>query len=109
MPPCFSTERYRVFDSSGKEGVIVNNEHITGGTETCILIDGTVRRTPVAEIETETPYYAGKVKAVRMENPLYDLIIGNVPSMSNEINDPVEAQVVATTAQAKQQPSQVSH
>ena len=44
------------------------------GTETCILIDGTVRRTPVAEIEIETPYYSGRVKAVCMENPLYDVI-----------------------------------
>jgi len=33
---------------------------MTGGTETCILIDGTVRRTPVAEIEIKTPYYTGK-------------------------------------------------
>jgi len=37
---------------------------MTGGTETCILIDGTVRKTPVAEIEIETPYYSGRVKAV---------------------------------------------
>ena len=44
---------------------------MTGGTETCILIDGTVRRTPVAEIEIETLYYTGKAKAVCMDNPLY--------------------------------------
>ena len=43
---------------------------MTGGIETCILIDGTVRRMPVAEIETETPYYTGEVKAVCMHNPL---------------------------------------
>ena len=57
---------------------LVDDEQMTGGTETCILIDGTVRRTPVAEIEIETPYYTRKVKAVCMENPLYDAIIGNV-------------------------------
>ena len=49
---CFSTERYRMFDSSGNRE-LVNKEQIAGGTETCILIDGTVRRTPVAEIEIE--------------------------------------------------------
>jgi len=44
-------------------------------TETCILIDGTVRRTPVAQIEIETTYYTGKVKAVCMDNPLYDVVV----------------------------------
>ena len=34
---------------------LVDDEQMTGGTETCILIDGTVKRTPVAEIEIETP------------------------------------------------------
>jgi len=81
----------------------VDDEQMTGGTETCILIAGTVRRTPVAEIEIETPYYTGKVKAVCMDNPLYDVIIGNVPGVSDEDNTRLEAQVVVTRAQAKQQ------
>jgi len=46
---------------------LVDDEQMTGGTETCILIDGTVRRMPVAEIQIETPSYTGKVKAVCME------------------------------------------
>jgi len=49
---------------------LVDDEQMTGGTETCTLIDGTVRRTPIAEIQIETPYYTGKVKAVCMDNPL---------------------------------------
>ena len=43
-----------------------------------MVIDGTVRKTPVAEVEVNTPYYQGKVRAVRMRNPLYDVIIGNI-------------------------------
>jgi len=82
---------------------LVDDEQMTGGTETCILIDGTVRRTPVAEIEIETPYYTGKVKAVCMDNPLYDAIIGNVPGVSDEDNTRLEAQAVVTRAQDKQQ------
>ena len=81
----------------------MDDEQMTGGTETCILIAGTVRRTPVAEIEIETPYYTGKVKAVCMDNPLYDVIIGNVPGVSDEDNTRLEAQAVVTRAQAKQQ------
>jgi len=82
---------------------LVDDEQMTGGTETCILIDGTVRRTPVAEVEIETPYYTGKVKAVCMESPLYDVIIGNVLGVSDEDNTWLESQAVVTRAQAKQQ------
>jgi len=82
---------------------LVDDEQMTGGTETCILIDGTVRRTPVAEIEIEMPYYTGKVTAVCMDNPLYDVIIGNMPGVSDEDNTRLEVQAVVTRAQAKQQ------
>ena len=75
---------------------------MTGGTETCTLIVGTVRRTPVAEIEIEKPYYTDKVKAVCIYNPLYDVIIGNVPGVSDEDNTRLEAQAVVTRAHAKQ-------
>jgi len=44
-------------------------------------IDGAIRWTPGAEIEIETPYYSGRVKAVCTENPLYNVIIGNVPGV----------------------------
>jgi len=81
---------------------LVDDEQMTGGTETCILINGTLSRTPVAEIEIETPYYTGKVKAVCMDNPLYDAIIGNVPGVSGEHNTRLEAQAVVTRAQARQ-------
>ena len=52
-----------------------------------------MRRTPVTEIEIETPYYTGKVKAVCVESPLYDVIIGNVPGVSHEDNNRLETQV----------------
>jgi len=82
---------------------LVDDKQMIGGTETCILIDSAVRRTPVAEIEIETPYYTGKVKVVCMDNPLHDVIIGNVPGVSEEDNTRLEAQAVVTRAQAKQQ------
>jgi len=81
---------------------LVDDEQMTGGTETCILIDGTVRRTPVAEIEIETPILYRQSESVCMDNPLYDVIIGNVPGVSDEDNTRLEAQAVVTRAQAKQ-------
>jgi len=77
---------------------LVDEEQMAGGTETCILIDGTVRRTPVAEIEIETPCYTGKVNAVCMDNPVYDVTTGNVSGVSDENNTRLDAQAVVTRA-----------
>ncbi len=43
-----------------------------------VLIDGTVRRFPKTAIHVNTPYYTGDVEAMCMEQPIYDLIIGNL-------------------------------
>ncbi len=43
-----------------------------------VLIDGTVRRFPIAAIHVDTPYYTGDVEAMCMEWSIYDLIIGNI-------------------------------
>jgi len=110
MPVCIGLmgdQSVSVLRDTGCSTIVVNRElvddqQMTGGTETCILNDGTVRRAPVAEIEIETPYYAGKVKAVCMDSPLYDVIIGNGPGVSDEDNTRLEEQAVVTTAHVKQ-------
>ena len=66
--------------------------------------DGTVRYTPVAQIYVETPFFTGITTAVCMKNPLYDLVIGNVPGAQDvSISPPVEqtTQAVQTRSQAK--------
>ena len=50
-----------------------------------------------------TPYYTEQVKAVCMENPLYGLIIGNVPGVIDDTNDRTETQAVVTRSQAKKE------
>ena len=57
---------------------IVADHQLTGRIQPCILLDGTVPRVPVASIAVDTPFLTGEVQALCMENPLYDLIIGNV-------------------------------
>ena len=74
----------KVLRDSGCSTVVVRQslvpeDKLTGQEERCILIDGTMRRTPVAEIFIDTPYYIGMTTAVCMNNAVYDLIIGNVP------------------------------
>ena len=87
---------------------LVRDDQLTGKDEICFLIDGTVRHTPVAEVEVETPFYTGQVKVVCMENPLYDVIIGNIANVSDKIptesqTDKLKLQAVVTRAQAKKQ------
>ncbi len=52
---------------------------MTGEKHTCALIDGTIRQFPTAKIRVDTPYYRGKLEAMCMQNPICDLVIGNLP------------------------------
>src|ERR1700733_1268182 len=58
---------------------LVTQEQLTGEYTTCVLIDGTVRRVPIAVIDLATPYFTGKVRALCMKKPLYDVVVGNIP------------------------------
>ncbi|XP_072022821.1 uncharacterized protein [Amphiura filiformis] len=60
---------------------LVSNSQLTGEYKTCVLIDGTIRRVPVAIIDVNTPYYVGEITALCMNNPVYDLILGNIPGV----------------------------
>jgi len=83
---------------------LVSDDKLTGKEKRCILIDGTVRYTPVAEILVETPFYSGVSTAVCMKNPIYDLVIGNVPGAQDvSIPQPIEqtTQAVKTRSQTK--------
>jgi len=83
---------------------LVSDNKLTGKEERCILIDGTVRYIPVAEILVETPFYSGVSTAVCMKNPIYDLVIGNVPGAQDvSIPQPIEqtTQAVKTRSQTK--------
>jgi len=90
----------------------------TGEKATCVLFDGTVRRTPVANIDIRTPYFSGTVRALCMERPLYDIIIGNIEGVKDtededavQLSDDIktqqdqdvieEGQAVVTRSQSK--------
>jgi len=63
---------------------LVPGSKLTGVEEQCVLIDGTVRQTPVAKIHVETPYFTGEITAVCMKEPLFDLIVGNVKGVHRD-------------------------
>jgi len=61
---------------------LVKPEQMTGSYELCMLIHGIVKRYPTAMVELDTPYFIGKTKVLCMDNPVQDIIIGNIPGAS---------------------------
>ncbi|XP_064645443.1 uncharacterized protein K02A2.6-like [Lineus longissimus] len=62
---------------------LVQPEQLTGEFKDCMLIDGTVRRLPVAVVNIDCDYVQGKVEALMVNTPVFDLIIGNKPKLVN--------------------------
>ena len=83
---------------------LVPDDRLTGRMISCVLIDGTVRRTPTALIDIDTPYYMGQVEAICMKKPMFDLIIGNIQGVTdhvvekvNEVSNSVNEQSLVNT------------
>ncbi|XP_041471848.1 uncharacterized protein LOC121421249 [Lytechinus variegatus] len=77
-----------VLRDSGCSGAIikqdlVSQKQMTGEECTCVLIDRTLRTFPIAMIDVNTPFYVGKVRALCVKTPLYDLILGNIPGVKS--------------------------
>ena len=58
---------------------LVDEAHLTGETGYMMMVDRTLKKAPIARINRDTPYYTGVVEALCLLDPLFDLIIGNVP------------------------------
>ena len=66
---------------------LVLDHQFTGKETSCILIDGTHRRFPLARIHVDTPYYTGEVEDMVMNEPMYELILGNSTAV-RKVPDP---------------------
>ncbi|XP_070392513.1 uncharacterized protein [Dermacentor albipictus] len=66
---------------------MVSDRDITGTEAPVRLADGTVRRMPMARASLLTPYYCGWIEARCVKEPLYDVILGNVPGV-RRVDDP---------------------
>ncbi|XP_055997762.1 uncharacterized protein LOC125654613 [Ostrea edulis] len=85
---------------------LVKEEKLTGKYETCILADSTKRTVPVAKVHIDTPYVTGEFEVWCMDNPVFDLIIGEVsnarkPHEPNPEWKPKSLLVVETRQQLK--------
>ena len=59
---------------------LVTKDQYTGEEQTCIFLNGTSIKAPIAMIHIDTPYLKGTVKALCLDSPAYDLVIGDVPN-----------------------------
>ena len=73
-----------VLRDTGCSGIVVkkdlvSDDQYTGEFNVMLLIDNTARKVPIAKISVDTPYLKGQVEAQCLPDPIYDLVIGNVP------------------------------
>ncbi|CAN7949673.1 unnamed protein product [Ixodes hexagonus] len=57
---------------------LVQPESFLGVTSPVFLVDGSCQMLPEAKITVQSPFFSGELIAKTMENPLYDVIIGNI-------------------------------
>ena len=77
-----------ILRDSGCSGVVirkdlVHSSQFTDQKRSCVLADGTISTLPVAIINLDTPYFTGRVEAVCMTKPVYDVLLGNIKGATN--------------------------
>ena len=101
-----------VLGDTGCTGVLikrdlVNQVELTGEKGYVTAFDKTLPiRAPIAKIEVDIPYYVGKVKALCVQEPVADLIIGNITGAREADNPDPEWKLAAaaiTRARARQE------
>ena len=102
-----------VLRDTGCSGIVVkrdlvSEDQFTGDFNVMLLIDNMARKVPIAKIVVDTPYLKGQVEAQCLPDPIYDLVIGDVPgARAADDQDPSwqdhvqEASIVTTRSQAK--------
>ena len=85
---------------------LVKDDQLTGEMKTFTFLDGNPQQTKVARIDVDTPYLKKeKVEAVCLDNPTFDLVIGEVDNVQCRCNpDPnwkLESILAVTTRAQK--------
>ena len=96
-----------VLRDTGCSGVIITRELVnetdfTGEMGHIMTMYRTIKRAPMAKVEVDTPFYVGTVEALCLQDPLFDLIIGNVPgARRSDDPNPEWGVVTAVTTRAQ--------
>ncbi|GFN92522.1 hypothetical protein PoB_001902800 [Plakobranchus ocellatus] len=60
-----------------KRGLVASAEPRTG-TQLVAFADGSTKRVPTTIVFLDCPYYKGSVETASLDEPLYDVILGNI-------------------------------
>ena len=52
---------------------LVSPDWFTGQDSVCVLIDGTMKKAPVANVAVNAPFFVDQTKALCMQNTLYNV------------------------------------
>nr|XP_054770320.1 uncharacterized protein LOC129278127 [Lytechinus pictus] len=82
-----------VLRDTGCSGVIVKKslilpEQFTGQSKWCVLIDQTIRKFPIARVNIDSPWFVGKVEALCVETPVFDVVLGEIDNV-RPAKDPI--------------------
>lgn len=82
---------------------LVDLDKLTGEEGYCLLADGTARKMELANLFIDTPFFRGPVSAMVSDNPIHDLLLGNIPGARPAENPDLEWSQcnVMTRAQTK--------
>ena len=83
------TQRYPEHRSDGKSGTS-RSIKVSGRIQKLIMINRCLEEFPIAWIQVDTPvffscFFCGEMKALCLPNPIYDLVIGNIPGVHPDI------------------------
>ena len=78
---------------------LVTEQQRTGQFKCYRVMDGSIGKAEVADVDVESACYTGKVQCLCLKSPACDLVIGNIPEASS--GPAPEVLAVTTRAQAK--------
>lgn len=81
-----------VLRDTGCDSVIVRRSlvpvsNLTGKVSSVCLLDRRVLKLPEADVRIISPFFSGKTRAICMDDPLYDVVLGNVQGV-RDASDP---------------------
>ena len=88
----------------GVRASMVKEEDKTGNKVQCITFSGNVETFDTANIYIESPYYTGRVECCLLQNPVADLIIGNIKGINDKEKNIEEINIsehIACTAETR--------
>eukprot|EP00745_Piridium_sociabile_P030963 TRINITY_DN51384_c0_g2_i2.p1 TRINITY_DN51384_c0_g2~~TRINITY_DN51384_c0_g2_i2.p1 ORF type:complete len:131 (+),score=12.74 TRINITY_DN51384_c0_g2_i2:232-624(+) len=69
--------------TAGVRRSLVAKSQFTGDTQQCRSFGGKIEIFPLAVVNISTPYFSGDITACVIDDPVTDLILGNLPGVTS--------------------------